>query len=218
MDEARLKSIPLFAGLSRKERKALAPRADEVELEQGRQVVREGAFPYEFFAIADGTAEVRRGEQLLAELGPGDFFGEMAVVSPGPRNATIVALEATETMGVHRDVLEGLRAEHPGVDRLLIEALVTEVRRLSALLSEALYLPVDKRAWRRLLELARVYGGADGRGAVVPLTQEDLAQVVGTTRPTINKLLRGAEDDGLVRVRRGRLEILDPEALARRAL
>ena len=80
MDEARLKNIPLFAGLSRKERKALAPRADEVELEKGREIVREGEWPYEFFAIEDGTAEVRRGEQLLAELGPGDFFGEMGLV------------------------------------------------------------------------------------------------------------------------------------------
>ena len=80
--------IPLFAGLNRKERRALAPRADEVELEQGRAIVREGEWPYEFFAIEEGTAEVRRGEQLLAELGPGDFFGEMGLVGDARRNAT----------------------------------------------------------------------------------------------------------------------------------
>jgi CRP/FNR family transcriptional regulator, cyclic AMP receptor protein len=91
MDEARLKNIPLFAGLNRKERKALAPRADEIDLEQGREVVREGEFPYEFFAIEEGTAEVRRGDQLLAELGPGDFFGEMGLVSDTRRNATVIA-------------------------------------------------------------------------------------------------------------------------------
>jgi CRP/FNR family cyclic AMP-dependent transcriptional regulator len=91
MDEERLKAIPLFAGLNRKERRALAPRADEIELEQGRVIVREGEWAYEFFAIEDGTAEVRRGEQLLAELGPGDFFGEMGLLEKTLRNATVTA-------------------------------------------------------------------------------------------------------------------------------
>ena len=88
MDEARLKQSPLFAGLNRKERQALAPRTDEIDLEQGRVIVREGEWPYEFFAIEQGTVEVRRGEQLLAELGPGDFFGEMGLVSDTRRNAS----------------------------------------------------------------------------------------------------------------------------------
>jgi cAMP-dependent protein kinase regulator len=91
MDEARLKAIPLFAGLNRKECRALAPRADEVDLEEGRTMVREGEWPYEFFAIEQGTAEVRRGDQLLAELGPGDFFGEAGVLEKDQRSATVVA-------------------------------------------------------------------------------------------------------------------------------
>ena len=91
MEEARLKDMPLFAGLSKKERRALAPRADEVELEEGRKIVREGEWAYEFFAIEEGTAEVRRGDQLLAELGPGDFFGEMGLMEDTRRNATVVA-------------------------------------------------------------------------------------------------------------------------------
>ena len=91
MDEARLKQSPLFAGLNRKERQALAPRTDEIDLEQGRVIVREGEWPYEFFAIEQGTVEVRRGDQLLAELGPGVFFGEMGLVSDTRRNASVVA-------------------------------------------------------------------------------------------------------------------------------
>ena len=91
MDEGRLSGIPLFAGLNRKERRALAPRTDEVDLEEGRVIVREGEWAYEFFAIEAGTCEVRRGDQLLAELGPGDFFGEMALVGDTRRNASVIA-------------------------------------------------------------------------------------------------------------------------------
>jgi CRP/FNR family transcriptional regulator, cyclic AMP receptor protein len=76
--------------------------------------------------------------------------------------------------------------------------------------------PVERRVWRRLTELARVFGD-DGGQPIVPLTQEDLAQVVGTTRPTVNRLLREGEAAGFIRITRGRVQIVDLEALARRA-
>ena len=213
---------PLLDALNDDERRELLRRSRRRRFAKGEVLFHEGDPGDTLHLLAKGHVAVRITTPLgdvatLLVLSPGDFFGEMAVVSAGPRNATIVALEAAETVAVHREVLDELRAEHPGVDRLLIEALVREVRRLSTLLSEALYLPVDKRAWRRLLELAHVYRSADDQDAVVPLTQEELAQVVGTTRPTINKLLRQAQDEGVLRVARGRLEILDSEALARRA-
>ena len=91
MDEARVKAIPLFAGLSRKECRALAQRADELDLAEGKTLVREGDWPYEFFSIEEGTVEVRRGEQLLGELGAGDFFGEMGLMADTRRNATVTA-------------------------------------------------------------------------------------------------------------------------------
>src|ERR687891_927107 len=91
MDEARLRAIPLFAGLGKKERREVAKQADEVDVEPGRHLVREGEFAYDFFAIEEGTAEVRRGDQLLAELGPGDFFGEMGLMEDTRRNATVFA-------------------------------------------------------------------------------------------------------------------------------
>ena len=93
MDEARVKAIPLFAGLSRKECRALAQRADELDLAEGKTLVREGDWPYEFFSIEEGTVEVRRGEQLLGELGAGDFFGEMGLMADTRRNATVTATD-----------------------------------------------------------------------------------------------------------------------------
>ena len=132
MDEARLKNIPLFAGLSRKERKALAPRADEVELEKGRQVVREGEFPYEFFAIEEGTAEVRRGEQFLAELGPGDFFGEMGLVGDTRRNATVVATSALTVVVMTGQAFRQTARELPEVARKIREAIEERGKQLEA--------------------------------------------------------------------------------------
>ena len=149
-------------------------------------------------------------------LKAGDFFGELAVVSPGPRNATAVAIDAVETLSIHRTEFEALRARQPSVGSVLIEALVTEVRRLAVQLVDALYVPIDTRVWRRLLDLTEVFEEREGV-TTIPLTQEELAQVVGTTRPTLNRLLRDCEQAGILRIGRGRLDVIDREALARRA-
>ena len=123
MDEARLGAMPLFAGLNRKERRALAPRADEIQLEEGRVMVREGDWPYEFFAIEQGTAEVRRGEQLLAELGPGDFFGEMALVGDTRRNASVIATTPVTVVVMTAQAFRQTTRELPEVAQKLRAAI-----------------------------------------------------------------------------------------------
>jgi CRP-like cAMP-binding protein len=130
MDEERLKAIPLFDNLNRKERRALAPRADEVTLEQGRVIVREGEWPYEFFAIEEGTVEVRRGDQLLAELGPGDFFGEMALLEADRRNATVTAMTPMELIVMTRASFRSIDTAMPHVHKTVQEAI--EQRRVPA--------------------------------------------------------------------------------------
>ncbi len=132
MDEAGLKAIPLFAGLNRKEVRALAPRADVVELDQGRAIVREGEWPYEFFAIQDGTAEVRRGEQLLAELGPGDFFGEMGLVDDVRRNATVVASSPIKVVVMTAQAFRQTARELPAVADKIRAAIDERCRQLDA--------------------------------------------------------------------------------------
>jgi CRP/FNR family cyclic AMP-dependent transcriptional regulator len=130
MDEARIESIPLFSGLNRKERRALAPRADEVELEQGRTLVREGEWAYEFFAIVDGTAEVRRGEQLLAELGPGDFFGEMGLMEDTRRNATVTATAPIKVVVMTAQAFRHTAREMPKVAAKISAAIEERCRQL----------------------------------------------------------------------------------------
>lgn len=152
---------------------------------------------------------------MLRVLHPGQVFGEFALIDAAPRTATIVALSSTETLSLHRQHIDELRRSHPHIDELFLGEIVAEVRRLSSLLLEVMYAPVDKRLYRRLAELTRDDAG-DGP-VTVELTQEDLAQLTGTTRPTINKALRSAEAAGLVKIERGRIEILDRDELARRA-
>jgi len=132
MDEARLKQSPLFAGLNRKERQALAPRTDEVDLDQGRVIVREGEWPYEFFAIEQGTVEVRRGDQLLAELGPGDFFGEMGLVSDTRRNASVVASSPVTVIVMTAQAFRQTSREMPEVAAKIRAAIEERCRQLES--------------------------------------------------------------------------------------
>jgi CRP/FNR family transcriptional regulator, cyclic AMP receptor protein len=91
MDQRDVASIPLFAGLSKDDQKVVAQYADEVDVPAGTQLAQEGRFAYEFFAIQDGTAEVTREGVSIAELGPGDFFGEIGLLGGERRVATVTA-------------------------------------------------------------------------------------------------------------------------------
>jgi CRP/FNR family cyclic AMP-dependent transcriptional regulator len=148
---------------------------------------------------------------------PGEFFGELAVVSPGPRNATAAALDPVETLVIDRELLATHRKKHPQIEALILEALVTEVRRLARQVVEAMYIPAEKRVWRRLEEMTMVFGTGDEHEAIIPITQDVLAQLSGCTRPTANRTLRAGEEAGVIKMTRGRLEILDLTELQRRA-
>jgi CRP/FNR family transcriptional regulator, cyclic AMP receptor protein len=91
VDPGRLKSIPLFADISDEELGQIATFAQEISVEAGRTLVREGDFSYEFMAIEEGEAEVTRGGEHVADLGPGDFFGELGLLEKTLRNATVTA-------------------------------------------------------------------------------------------------------------------------------
>ena len=123
MEERRLKSAPLFAGLGKKERRALAARTDEIDVPAGQQLAREGEFAYEFFVIEKGTAEVTHGNEHLADLGPGDFFGEMGVLGHKRRGATVTATSPMEVIVMTEQALRSLNREEPQVAQRLEEAM-----------------------------------------------------------------------------------------------
>ncbi|HEY7399176.1 MAG TPA: Crp/Fnr family transcriptional regulator [Gaiellaceae bacterium] len=171
--------------------------------------------------VAGGRFAVRRttplGEDaLLAIRGPGSVFGELALVSDGARSATVQALEPAETLAVYRTDFDELRRRHPQVDHVLVHMLAQEVRRMDELLTESYYVSAERRVLRRLLEVSEAYGGT-APGVEVPLTQEQLAALAGTSRATVNAVLSAERRRGALSLRRGRTTLDDPAALARHA-
>ena len=154
----------------------------------------------------------------LNVVGPGGAFGELALLTPeapraarrSPRWRTPRRCRSTSSTST------ACAARRPQTDALLVEVLAARVRELSEQLVEALHIPADTRVRRRLLDVVGAYGPAEA-GAVVPLTQEELASLAGTSRATVNRVLREEQERGRWSSRAGAPRCVDPDALARRA-
>ena len=124
MDEARLKSVPLFASLSKKELRQVAHCADEVDVREGRAIISEGGSAYEFFVIEEGHCEVTAPDgRTLADLGPGDFMGEMGAVGHAKRSASVVAKSPMTLIVMTDRDLRHLEREMPSVHAQLCRAV-----------------------------------------------------------------------------------------------
>lgn len=115
MDPKRLKSVPLFEGLSRRDLQQLGRWADEVDIPEGKRLAHQGEFAYEFFVIEDGTADVSKEGRVIATLGPGDFFGEIGLMQTVRRTATVVATSAMRLIVMHRREFSAMEGEMPNV-------------------------------------------------------------------------------------------------------
>jgi CRP-like cAMP-binding protein len=212
----------LLEGVPAEEVRRLLSIARRRSFRKGEVVFHRGDPADSLHLISKGRFKVQvmtpLGEPAtIAIRGAGDSFGEMAIVGEGAkRSATVEALEASETFCVVESEFARLRGGYPSVDRLLIDLLASEVRTLNERLLEALYVPVDRRVVRRLAELSRLYA-TDGGRVVIPLTQEELAGLAGTTRPTVNQVLRALEESGVVDLGRGKTTVIDAHALEARA-
>jgi CRP/FNR family transcriptional regulator, cyclic AMP receptor protein len=153
------------------------------------------------------------GESVLLDvLGPGQSFGELALLLPDSRrSATVEALEPGETRSVRREAFAAVQRRHPGVKDVLLRLLAEQLRRAGDRLAEAHYVDAETRVRRRLLELAATY-----ESGVVPLRQEDIAAMAGTSRATVNRVLREEQARGVVELARGRVTVLDADALQSR--
>ncbi len=152
----------------------------------------------------------------LDVLGAGDVFGEMALVQPErTRSATVVALDEASTLVLGPADFRRLVVDHPTVWAAASALLATRVDRLTDQLIEALYVQVDRRVARRLCTLAALQGGL-GAGLEIAVTQQELSDLVGATRPTVNQSLKKLEVQGAITITRGSVRIDDPVLLRRR--
>ena len=203
----------LFSGVPSETVRAVLAIARRRTFDRGEVVFHRGDPANALHLISSGRFAVRITTPLgdtatLAVWGAGDAFGELALVTGDEeRSATVQALEPGETRSVLRDDFDRLRREHPSVDAILVAILAGSVRRLSELLTEAYYLPADDRVVRRLADLAALYDG------VVPLPQDALAELAGTSRATVNRVLRSLEERGVVSLGRSRTVVNEPDQL-----
>lgn len=213
---------PLLAGVPEEDVQLVLSVARRRKFDRGEVVFHEHDPADTLHLIDKGRFVARVGTPLgdtaiLTVMGPGEMFGELSLLGGADerRSATVAALEPGETRSVHRLDFERLRTRHPETSQILIAILSGQVRRLTTHLVDALYVPAEKRVRRRLVEMAAIYD--DGAATiVVPLTQEDLGGLAGTSRATANRVLREEEARGTVKLGRGRTTVIDVQALARR--
>ena len=127
MDVERLKSLSLFSSLSERELREVARVTDEVEVEAGRRLIDQGRFAYEFFLIEDGMAAVTRDGDHIADLGPGDFFGELAILATDRRTATVTAKTPMRLVVMHRQGFLQIEQSHPSVAAQLRDAVTVRL-------------------------------------------------------------------------------------------
>ena len=147
------------------------------------------------------------GDSATVSLhGPGDVFGLLAVVGPFQRRtATVIALERAETLAIPRSAFLQLRAAYPAMRDAIEEMLAVQVAATTDRLIEALYTPVAQRVRAHLIQLAALYGDLAAADVTIPLSQEHLAGLSGTTRETVNRVLKQEQERGVVRLSRGRI-------------
>ena len=214
----------ILASINIDDQRRLLASAHRRRFRRGDIIFYEGdpAEALHLLAVGHVTVSITipNGESAIVSiLGPGAVFGELALVSRNEtRAATIRALEHSESLSLSRSQFEMLREASPTIDQFLIEVLATRLRTVDSYLMEALFIPAHKRVLRRLLAVGRLYQSNSTGVIRVPISQDILASMAGTSRPTANQVLRAAITDGIIQVRRSMITILQPDELAKRAI
>lgn len=197
---------------------------ETVEFPRSQVIFEEGEPGDRLYLVQDGKVKIGRrtpeGRQhLLGIVGPADMFGELSVFDPRPRTSTATALTDVRVTSMTRSETRQWIASRPEFAEQLLQALARRVRRTNSMLTEVISNDVPGRVAKTLLQLMQRFGSQDGRLLRVAhdLTQQELAQLVGASRETVNKALADFAHRGWLRLERKSVLILDPERLVRRA-
>jgi CRP-like cAMP-binding protein len=220
-----LARAPLFSALEPEAAEALRSTMARVALARGEALFNEGDPGDRLYVIVDGKIKLGATstdgrETLLAILGPGEMFGELSLFDPGPRTSTATALTDAHLLGVGHPDLEPWLRGRPEVAGSLLRALAHRLRRTNETMGDLVFSDVPGRVAKALLELSVKFGEPNDDGSihvVHDLTQEELAQLVGASRETVNKALADFQNRGWLRLEQRGVELVDLERLTRRA-
>ncbi len=223
MDDV-LSRAPMFAALDAEAAAALRASMDAVHLNKGQILFHEGTRGERLYIITDGKMKLGHTssdgrESLLAVLGPGELLGELSLFDPGPRTATATALTDISLMGLGHAALRPWLTGRPEVAEALLGALAQRLRRTNEQMADLVFSDVPGRVAKTLLELGEKFGRQlpDGIHVTHDMTQEELAQLVGASRETVNKALADFAARGWIRLESRSVVLLDPERLDRRS-
>jgi CRP/FNR family transcriptional regulator, cyclic AMP receptor protein len=219
-----LAGIPFFSGLDAASLESVGRGMRSRRFRRGEVIFHQGDPGDALFIVMAGAIKIMLpsetgDEAILATLKAGDVFGELALLDGAPRSASATALEPTETMVLQRDRFRQLLATEPTIRDALLAALSSEVRRLTTQVEDLHFLDVTGRLAKCLVRLAgegsrEATGQRRLRG---PLSQSDLAAMVGCTRQSVNRVIGQFTDDGLIRIERDSIVVMDYEGLQRAA-
>jgi CRP-like cAMP-binding protein len=214
----------IFQGVEPEAATALAAQLETVTYPRGSAIFSEGELGDRLYIILDGKVKLGRHspdgrENLLAIMGPADMFGELSVFDPGPRTSTAVAVTEVRLATMDRVGMRSWVTQRPEIAEQLLRVIARRLRRTNNSLADLIFTDVPGRVAKALLQLARQFGTQENGQLRVThdLTQEELAQLVGASRETVNKALADFGQRGWLRLEGKSVVILDADRLARRA-
>ena len=215
-----LQLVPFFNKLAPSDIETLAQRLVIRRFSAGQIIFHHGDPGGLLYIISRGRIKVTHAtpdgqEALLAIMGTGDFFGELALLDDSPRSATVEAMETTETLTLHRDDFIRFINNNPSFSLHVLQTMAQNIRRMNNQISDIFFLDLPARLARSLLNLAEQHGKETPEGVIIEisLTQTDLAEMTGATRVSINKALGRFRRSKWVKTKGRKFTILDRAAL-----
>ena len=222
-DEEVIRRAPLFTALDDASAATLRDSMTQVKVSKGQTLFKEGDAGDRLFVVVEGKLKLGTSsgdgrENLLSILGPGDMFGELSLFDPGPRTATATAVTDARVLALANDQVIGWVTAHPQVSLQLLKRLARRLRRTNEVLADLVFADVPGRVAKAIMDLGERFGTKKDDGLHVnhELTQEELAQLVGASRETVNKALADFAGRGWVRLEPRAVVVLDYERLSKR--